>query len=828
MDDYFFKDFYDRFSGKNAQTVGISSTTVTDWIFYAQELIVSANPNAIVLHVGTNDIFDDKRTNVTENANNLITLFEIIHAKLPNTHIYWWTIEERINQSSYSSIVQGVNIAVKNYASTHTSFLTVVDTYSLMDVNDKSMWRENDTVHPSNPHGYDVFMQATVNAGLDSSYAPNVSFDIENVPLLYPGYYVDFNPELPGSVTYSVNKTGLTITDGKIIALETATAGDYTVTAKVGSFSDTFTVTVKDTTTIYTNSDGGKGSLYGKQDNGDEFIEGNNRFGSLINRVSANLGNDLTLFAGDSFMDERWFFRDFYNRFLGKNAQTVGISSSRAEQWIWYMQKLIVPANPKNLVMHIGTNDIFDGKQTAGTVTGYLTEMFDLLHQRLPNTTIYWWTIEERIGQSASSSKVTTLNANIVNYANGKNWLKIVDTYSILDVNDYSLWNPKESTSTGVDNVHPSNPKGYDLFMQATVNAGLNIADNALEILNTEGNQFRKYSLNYANNFVFKTTATVSNYYNNGHLSFNLNNSDSTRFLIWDNDSNGTFKYTIYNISANDVYDFSQTDKTIEIAILLTAKNAYMFVDGKLRCAYLYVNDGSLTSNFSFGSQGVDVKFENLIVDGTSSDAYKELLSNAQVSYYENLNKTTETKISDLAIVSATGTTLNDKTVVNDTDNYGNATATGYTKNFIFESKYTLTQAGSNAHITLHFDYQSGTNPTTRFLIMNTDSDADFEFTTNNWDGAGKGTTGLPLAVNGTIKFQVVVTDGNAYLFADGVLKCAYLNIEIKNFYYGAENMSGVFTETKVYAYGSAGTSAFSEAIKDYEAINSTATSEFT
>ncbi len=213
-DDYFFKDFYDRFSGKNTQTVGISSTTVTDWIFYAQELIVSANPNAIVLHVGTNDIFDDKRTNVTENANNLITLFEIIHAKLPNTHIYWWTIEERINQSSYSSIVQGVNIAVKNYASTHTSFLTVVDTYSLMDVNDKAMWRENDTVHPSNPHGYDVFMQATVNAGLDSSYAPNVSFDIENVPLSYPGYYVDFNPELPGSVTYSIDKTGLTITDG--------------------------------------------------------------------------------------------------------------------------------------------------------------------------------------------------------------------------------------------------------------------------------------------------------------------------------------------------------------------------------------------------------------------------------------------------------------------------------------------------------------------------------------------------------------------------------------------------------------------------------------
>ncbi|MBO7187498.1 MAG: hypothetical protein J6V68_03780, partial [Clostridia bacterium] len=74
----------------------------------------------------------------------------------------------------------------------------------------------------------------------------------------------------------------------------------------------------------------------------------------------------------------------------------------------------------------------------------------------------------------------------------------------------------------------------------------------------------------------------------------------------------------------------------------------------------------------------------------------------------------------------------------------------------------------------------------------------------------------------------VVVTDGNAYLFADGILKCAYLNIEIKNFYYGAENMSGVFTETKICEYGSAGTSAFADAIKEYEAINSTATSEFT
>jgi len=799
----FFNDFATRFNGLNTESVALSSSRTKHWIFFAQEFIIPTNPENIVFHIGTNDIFDGMIRDVTTNVKDLSILFNIIHSALPDTTIYWWTIEQRINQSNVNPIIEAVNLGVKNFADIPgNEYLKVVDTYSLMDTADSTMWA--DTIHPSCPHGYDVLMRATVDAGLDSRYAPApVTFDIANVPLIYPGYYVDLDGEIPGSVTYDFgNSSGLSIANGKLTASSSAGAGTFEIKATAGGYTDTFTVTVKSTSTIYTNVDGGKGSFFGTASNATEFTT---RYSDMKTRIQSGFdANELTLFMGDSFMDERWFLTDFYTRFLGKNAHTVGISSSRAEQWIWYMQDLVIPANPKNLVIHIGTNDLFDGSGQANTVTGYLTEMFDLLHERLPNTMIYWWTIEERIGQSASSGKVTATNANINTYANGKSWLKVIDTYSEMDVNDSTMWK---------DSIHPSCPHGYDVLIQKTFNAGLTITDysGGVTIGKDDGNQYAKYVTNYVNNFVFKTTLTITNWNNVGHVSLNINNSTSARFVIMDfwngswSTRTGKLKYTSPATWSSDVlsyHDFNSTDKTIEVAVYVTEYNAYLFVDGALECAIVNVNAREITNGFSFGAEKADVKFTNINFYTSSTSEFKSTAYTNAIANYEALN-TDVSKVTaiqaEYAGLSLTRSVIGDVSVVSGTNTFDNAVGVGKTNDFVFETSMTIDSFGNNAHVTIHFN----DNASKRFLIWNNNSDGVFKFivaynTTNAYSAT------LTSGTAYTCTVAIMVTNGNAYMFVNGSLKCTMSSVgTVSSLEFGAESLSGTFKSNKVYTSGS-------------------------
>lgn len=802
----FFNDFKTRFNGLNTESVALSSSRTKHWLFYAQELIIPANPESIVLHIGTNDIFDGMIKDVTTNVKDLSTLFSIIHKALPNTTIYWWTIEQRIGkgEEALTPIIEAVNLGVENFADIPgNEYLKVVDTFSLMKINDSTMWA--DTIHPSCPHGYDVLMQATVDAGLDSRYAPTpVTFDISNVSLIYPGYYVDLKGEIPGSVTYDFGtSSGLSISNGKLIASSSASAGTFTISATAGGYTDTFRVTVKSTSTIYTNPDGGKSSFFGTASNATEFTT---RYADMKTRIQSGFdANELTLFMGDSFMDERWFLTDFYTRFLGKDAHTVGISSSRAEQWIWYMQDLVIPANPKNLVIHIGTNDLFDGKQQANTVTGYLTEMFDLLHERLPNTMIYWWTIEERIGQSSSSAKVTATNANINSYASGKSWLKVIDTYSEMDVNDSIMWK---------DSIHPSCPHGYDVLIQKTFDAGLTITDysGGVTIGKDDGNQYKKYVTNYVNNFVFKTTITITNWNNVGHVSLNINNSTSARFVIMDfwngswSTKTGKLKYTSPATWSSDVlsyHDFNLSDKTIEVAVYVTTSNAYLFVDGVLECAIVNVNAGVIGTGFSFGAEKADVKFANInFYNSTSSEFNSTAYTNAIANYEALKTKTSDTIApiqAEYAGLSLNTSVIGDVSVVSGTNSFDNAVGVGKTNDFVFETSMTINEFGGNAHVTIHFNDEAGK----RFLIWNNNSDGVFKYcvayNTNN-----AYSTTLTSGTAYTCTVAIMVTNNTSYMFVNGSLKCTMTNVgTVSTLEFGAESLKGSFKSNKVYTSGS-------------------------
>lgn len=301
------------------------------------------------------------------------------------------------------------------------------------------------------------------------------TIDIKNVSSIYPGYfaYLEYSKGTDEGVTY-VCPTGISIEDGKVIVEEDVSIGTYTVTAIKEDEVEEFHVAVKNKQFLNNKS----GSI------GTDFIDRLN--GTLSTIAGANYDEgELVLFAGDSFMDERWFFKDFYTRFTGQNAHLIGVSSSLAEQWVWYGQHLIEYA-PKAIVMHVGTNDIFDASKTALETTNILIKMFEAYHNYMPETEIYWLTIEPRLGRSSENgnAKAVEVNDAIIEYAEDKDWLIIADTATAFSQDAYEFagdlgsikYSASETTLYG-DTVHPSCPVGYDKLMEVVYASGLTVTN---------------------------------------------------------------------------------------------------------------------------------------------------------------------------------------------------------------------------------------------------------------------------------------------------------------------------------------------------------------
>ena len=52
--------------------------------------------------------------------------------------------------------------------------------------------------------------------------------------------------------------------------------------------------------------------------------------------------------------------------------------------------------NPKNIVMHIGTNNIYDDNKDAEVTVKALQRMFSYMHETLPTTNLYYFGISLR------------------------------------------------------------------------------------------------------------------------------------------------------------------------------------------------------------------------------------------------------------------------------------------------------------------------------------------------------------------------------------------------------------------------------------------------
>ena len=239
-------------------------------------------------------------------------------------------------------------------------------------------------------------------------------------------------PEKAEELTFTSNVDSVKIENGKVYVTDTTIAVyAATITAK----SENFEAETKIFVETYQGSTGSGTSL-----NLENYI-------AIRNSQITGDTDDMVLFVGDTFFSPDGDWTSFYTDYATKKAYTVGISSTTTEDWQIISERLVYPYSPKAVVIHCGANDIFDDKDSGTTTAASLITLFKTYHERMPDTKIYWFTIEPKAGQS--STEADAANKAVEEFAADKDWLVVID---------------------------PEN-ESHDCYMQALTNAGL-VIDN--------------------------------------------------------------------------------------------------------------------------------------------------------------------------------------------------------------------------------------------------------------------------------------------------------------------------------------------------------------
>lgn len=115
--------------------------------------------------------------------------------------------------------------------------------------------------------------------------------------------------------------------------------------------------------------------------------------------------------------------------------KNVGIGGTSAIQWLTLSDRLIMPFNPRTVVLYVGINDIINyGKN--GTVTGQnLIALFEHIHECLPDTLIHYILINHVPGYYTGiyATYIDTANEAVINYASTHSFLNVIDAGSVLE-----------------------------------------------------------------------------------------------------------------------------------------------------------------------------------------------------------------------------------------------------------------------------------------------------------------------------------------------------------------------------------------------------------
>ena len=473
-----------------------------------------------------------------------------------------------------------------------------------------------------------------------------------SVEFTKPAYEDDIVYEIPAEYADRI-----TITDNKIKAVgDFSTPKVVTITAKTQHHTEKFAITVT--------------NFNGKNHMGNSL----NLENTVKNRLSdwTNRGGDQggVLFMGDSFFDTG-FWSDFYTTYGRKNAYTMGISATTTTDWEYMVERLVFPVQPKAVVIHCGTNNIFDDNKAASAATDDVKRLFNLIHANLPEADIYYFGIEPRVGRDNSIPKA--VNENIIEFADENDWLTYIDSPSWCYDTDGSV-----ISSFFRDGVHPT-LANYAKYVKALDDLGLVIdnnsaaSDTSIADISTTAEQSinagNTFALSYrglplTNEYVLTGKLDITVEKTNPHIQFLFN--DGNRFLVWDGEGNGSMGLAwqasgTHMSDDDDLYSYTTGTKfTVLFKLAVTDKNAYFYFGSEDGGSVTYTLN-SVFVNVSatklvYGTENVAAKLYGLTAKTKLDDAaeYAALVKGSEFDYYEHITESVPDGIY-VSIPSATG-----------------------------------------------------------------------------------------------------------------------------------------------------------------------------
>ncbi len=657
------------------------------------------------------------------------------------------------------------------------------------------------TLTATGPDGDEIIGKFTVKVTDNTVTIPDLT-----VYVGYPKYIPATFAKETLALSYDYISSAFSINaDGVITA--TSAAGATTVRAynTASGVETTFKVTTK---TNYDSPSSNDGNFVNK------FNTRKNEVASMLNSNGA-IAEHSVIWMGDSFFDD-YFFKDFYTRFSGHNIVTVGVNSATTYELREWAGTLVHPYSPDALVLHIGTNDLWDCKDSAATVSANVISLISNLHAVDPEMKIYWFSIELRSGaiggksQADTVTAVKSVNSAVKAYLDGTTWGTYLDSYSMMT---NTGTNPETIISANFlsDGVHPT-LAAYDKYVKLLKDNGLDCnsrtymdeATKGLHLVHHNGygtadfNQSTgAYSVSYNGvkvndidraetwfamdgvrlheGFIASGTATFTHIGSSAEWNWGgIFVGDGTN--AWLQASNALPIANItFSDNKNEMWGYfdkdtsksltAQTDKTINFTVTFYQGATLFEIDGTK--VYYAKNGNGNAAQFGIYASGMTVA-GNVSIDFTTTNA-----KTAMQTYVDSIVHTTP--IDDKSYADTVKRADNDWIKTN------------MSANAIISGKIDITDKQTNAHIGFEFaDYDD------RFLIWDNNNDGTFGLgwafpnhlneTHAPTEDLYKFTAGQTLTLN----WKVVLYNDNIYFYlSEGSnaleLKAIYKNHDINS-----------------------------------------------
>lgn len=254
------------------------------------------------------------------------------------------------------------------------------------------------------------------------------------------------------TLTFTYDTTALNI-ENNIVTPKKRVDETYPVTAKSEHFEKTFNVEIE--YIRWTGEEATNADFY----NVDKYPV------SAMSEKCKAVGENTTLFLGDSFMDNA-YIGDYMKTFAkNKDVLNAGMSSSTSYHWERAYKTIIGSTAPKNIVFHIGTNNFYDLHEDVAETEESLTRLLMYLHTSYPTSKIYWFNITQRKDKTYAAN-VTETNSYMKEWCAKYDWVTLVDTCSKVS----------EEMLLEKDGTHPKT-ETYAVFTQALIDAGCEIVN---------------------------------------------------------------------------------------------------------------------------------------------------------------------------------------------------------------------------------------------------------------------------------------------------------------------------------------------------------------